>query len=82
MPAYNPPNMSHYTQLNGLESEKDMFYFIGKGGIHFKTLTDKLGLHYLWWNKEKNIIEIWGPENRLVYCKTIIEYKMNNMYKN
>lgn len=76
--VYDPP-VSHYTQLSGLESTNDMLSFIGKNGIHFKILTENLGIHYLWWNKAKNIIEIWGPEHRVDYAKTVIDYKLNNM---
>ena len=72
---YDPP-ISHYTQLNGFENEEDMLKFIGKNGIHFKVLTNKLFLHYIWWDKKRNVIELWGPENQLEYAKTIIEYKM------
>ena len=41
--------------------EDKIFAFIGKTGKKFYWLTQKLGLDYLWYNKERKIIEIWGP---------------------
>lgn len=41
--------------------EDSIFAFIGRTGKKFYWLTQKLGLDYLWYNKERKIIEIWGP---------------------
>lgn len=41
--------------------EDRIFAFIGKTGKKFYWLTQKLGLDYLWYDKERKIIEIWGP---------------------
>lgn len=79
--VYDPP-VSHYTQINAFENTSNTLKFMGKNGIHFKYLTNNLHLHYLWWNKNKNVFEIWGPHDQLEYAKTIIEYKMNKMLNN
>tara|TARA_B100000073_G_C23741493_1_gene573838 strand:- start:3089 stop:3361 length:273 start_codon:yes stop_codon:yes gene_type:complete len=47
-------NVSDYT-------EDQIFSFIGKTGKKFYWLTKKLGLDYLWYDKERKVIEIWGP---------------------
>jgi len=43
--------------------EDHIFGFIGKTGKRFYWLTRLLGLDYLWYDKERKVIEIWGP-----YC--------------
>lgn len=73
---YNPPNM-HYSQVKSiLYTEEDMFKFIGKEGKHFKALTQYLKINYIWWNKETNIIELWGPEKRLINAQKKMIQKM------
>ena len=79
--AYSPPN-AHYTQLYGLFENEDMFKFIGKNGAHFKYLTENLGVEYIWWNKDQNIIEIWGPERKLFRAKKVMQSKLDKYLKN
>jgi hypothetical protein len=61
MAPYQPPN-AHYSQMDVSDYTEDrIFSFIGKTGKKFYWLTHKLGLDYLWYDKERKIIEIWGP---------------------
>jgi hypothetical protein len=61
MAPYQPPN-AHYSQMDVSDyTEDQIFSFIGKTGKKFYWLTHKLGLDYLWYDKERKIIEIWGP---------------------
>jgi hypothetical protein len=61
MAPYTPPN-AHYSQLSVSDYTDDqLFAFIGKTGKKFYWLTQKLGLDYLWYDKERKVIEIWGP---------------------
>ena len=61
MPAYAPPN-SHYAHLDVSQYGDDVLLrAIGREGWMFKRLTNKLGLIYLWWDKEAKRVEIWGP---------------------
>ena len=76
MTDYSPPN-TFYTQTYGLFENEDMYKFIGKNGSHFKYLTTKLGVDYIWWSKETNVIELWGPHQRLKRAKTVMETKLN-----
>lgn len=61
MAPYTPPN-THYSQLDvSAYSEEDIFKFIGQGGKRFYWLTKFLDLAYLWYDKKRRVIEIWGP---------------------
>ena len=61
MAPYEPP-IAHYTQLSVPDIDEDtMFEFIGKGGHRFYNLTRDLGVRYLWYDKERKAVEIWGP---------------------
>jgi len=61
MAPYNPPN-THYSQFDVSEyTEDEIFGLIGKTGKRFYWLTSLLGLDYLWYDREREVIEVWGP---------------------
>jgi hypothetical protein len=61
MAPYTPP-INHYSQMDvSMYDEDKLFAFIGKTGKKFYWLTQKLGLDYLWYDKKRKVIEIWGP---------------------
>lgn len=61
MAPYTPPS-SHYSQMDvSSYTEDQIFAFIGKNGKRFYWLTQKLGLDYLWYDKDRKVFEIWGP---------------------
>jgi len=61
MAPYTPP-IAHYSQMDvSRYADGDMFAFIGRTGKRFYWLTHKLGLDYLWYDKGRKVIEIWGP---------------------
>jgi len=61
MAPYTPPN-SHYSEMDVSEyDEEQVFAFIGKSGKRFYWLTRFLDLDYLWYDKHRKTIEIWGP---------------------
>lgn len=83
MAPYNPPN-TFYRQINGIEDKDIMYKIVGKNGQHFKYLTEKLGIDYLWWDMNRNVIEVWGPNKKLISAseeivKWMIEKKGNFM---
>ena len=80
MTDYSPPN-TFYSQTYGLFENEDMYKFIGKGGAHFKFLTTKLGIDYIWWKKETNIIELWGPHQKLEHAKNVMNEKLAEFIK-
>lgn len=58
---YNPP-ISHYSEMDVSEYDEDaMFKFIGREGKKFYHITPVCGLDYLWYDRERKKIEIWGP---------------------
>ena len=70
--VYNPPN-SFYTQLDITLNDSEICQLIGKNGCNFKFLTRVSNSQYIWWNKSKNIIEIWGNHYYLLSAKVFIQ---------
>lgn len=60
MAPYEPP-IAHYTELDVSQyTDEQILTVIGKGGKGFYKLTSQLGLNYLWWDKERKVVELWG----------------------
>jgi len=79
MAPYRPPN-THYSELDVSSYEQDdIFNFIGKSGKRFYWLTRFLELSYLWYDKNRRVIEIWGPYESLQNFQAhhIIECELN-----
>ncbi|MBT6183477.1 MAG: hypothetical protein HOI07_01850 [Betaproteobacteria bacterium] len=65
MAPYAPP-VTHYSQFDvSTYDEEDIFKFVGKGGKKFYWLTKYLDLSYLWYDKKRKVIEMWGPFSSL-----------------
>jgi hypothetical protein len=62
MAPYNPPRNSRgYAEINLVGVDSDfMFKMIGKNGRNFYDITEYLGIKYLWYNKDRHVIELWG----------------------
>ena len=81
MAPYSPPN-SHYSQMDVSEYDERLFTFIGKTGKKFYWLTHRLELDYMWYDKKRKVIELWGPYHihvnhqaeRVIRCE--LEYFM------
>lgn len=66
MAPYNPP-IAHYSQLDVSEyTDEQILSVIGKGGKGFYKLTSQLGLNYLWWDRERKVVELWGSFGSLM----------------
>ena len=66
MAPYNPPN-AHYAHINVSDYSPDFIWsIIGSDKKGFYELTAKLNLRYIWYNEDKNIIELWGPFHAFV----------------
>jgi hypothetical protein len=75
--VYNPP-IAHYSHISVKDvSEEQMKRIMGVNGSYFKSFTEVTGLKYVWWNKENNVIELWGSE----YVMLDARYIMNNRIK-
>ena len=75
--VYNPPN-SFYTQLDITLNDSEICQLIGKNGCNFKFLTRVSNSQYIWWNKSKNINEIWGNHYYLLSAKVFIQKYIDN----
>lgn len=65
MAPYTPPN-THYSEMDvSSYSDNELYRFIGKNGKRFYWLTKFLELAYIWYDKERKVIEIWGPYSSL-----------------
>tara|TARA_B100001094_G_scaffold280655_1_gene291607 strand:- start:7064 stop:7501 length:438 start_codon:yes stop_codon:yes gene_type:complete len=53
--------------------------FIGQSGSNLYRLTDKLNVKYIWFDIANKQIEIWGPENKLVHAKKIVDEYIEQM---
>lgn len=62
MAPYNPPMAPFYFELklSPFVQLSTMLKVIGKEGNAFKAITHQSGSDYIWWNKDKNVIEIWA----------------------
>ena len=79
MAPYDPPN-THYSQFDVSEyNDADLYKFIGKGGKKFYWLTRYLNLDYIWYDKERKVIELWGAYSSLQNFQAhhILECELN-----
>jgi hypothetical protein len=61
MPPYCPP-IAHYTQVNVSHlNDTNVLKAMGANGYNFKKLTAKYRVKYVWWDKDRKVVEIWGP---------------------
>ena len=88
---YNPPSMITFLPEGGFVlPKKHVIYFkindvpdiiismlIGKKGFYFNEITKKSNTSYIWYDKEKKHVEIWGPPNNLNNAKLLIENRLN-----
>ena len=80
MAPYNPP-VSHYTEMDVSNYDEDtLFSFIGKSGKRFYWLTRLTNMNYMWYDKSRKIIELWGPYESLVtkQAQHIITCELDN----
>ena len=80
MPSYNPP-IAHYSQINVSEfAIETILAAIGKKGQGFINQTNKLGLDYLWWDSERQVIEIWGSFHSVQNAPTHLTNYFNSKF--
>jgi hypothetical protein len=54
--------------VDGVITKDHLKLLIGKNGRHFKRITRDSGVSFIWYNDDKNSIDIWGPKNNLSTC--------------
>ena len=62
---YNPPATCYYMEVRLTIKPEYMKYVIGSNGKYFNAITKAAGVEYIWYVREKNIIEVWGPIHNL-----------------
>ena len=61
---YNPPNNAFYTQVL-IPDEINPAILIGRAGFYLKRITQRSGAQYIWYDRERKVVEVWGPEHSL-----------------
>lgn len=83
MAPYNPPVESHYSHISlSNEEGHSIFKLMGKNGNTFKRITEKSKANYIWYNKNLNIIEIWGPYHSMIPAQKMIKSNINKLFEN
>ena len=54
-----------------------MKHVIGTNGRWFKLTSDKCMVDYIWFNKQRSIVEIWGPLHNLMAAHYAILSRIN-----
>ena len=76
--TYNPPN-THYSQVSCYVEKEDIKSLIGKNGSVFNAITKASHVDYIWYDNNRNVIEIWGPEHNLKNAKFRLIERMNKI---
>ncbi len=87
MAPYDPPHDVHYSQfdVSGYD-EQDVWHFCGQQGGRFYWLTRRLNLKYIWYDKNRKVIELWGPywalqnfqAHHIIECELNLSIEKNN----
>ena len=59
--VYNPPIAAYYHEIPITVQTDLIKHVIGANGKYFNAITKASGVFYIWFRKERNIIEVWGP---------------------
>ena len=54
-----------------------MKHVIGTKGRWFKSIIDKCNVTYIWFNKKRSIVEIWGPIDNLMAANYSVRSRIN-----
>ena len=73
---YNPP-VAYYSQVD-VPDFIQVGLLVGKNGRHFKKYTAQSGCQYIWYDKDRNVIELWGSEPSLIRAKEIFKTRFDN----
>ena len=80
MAPYQPPDGTNYSQIKLTQEEvPHIFRIMGKGGKWFKSFTQNNKLEYVWFNKERSVIGLWGRHDYIENSIPIIERRINNI---
>ena len=54
-----------------------MKHVIGKNGRHFKNIALQTNVSYIWYNKKRSIVEIWGLIDNLSKAAYAVQTRLN-----
>ena len=54
-----------------------MKHVIGTKGRWFKSIIEKCNVTYIWFNKKRSIVEIWGPIDNLMAANYSVRSRIN-----
>ena len=77
--VYTPP-ISHYSHISVANIDDAIINEImGYKGAYFKTFTSTMKLKYVWWNKETNVIELWGSFDRMSAAHNVMQNRIDDV---
>lgn len=76
--SYNPPN-AHYSEVKCDLSQQQIKKLIGKNGYFFNVITKAAKVNYLWFDNQRQVIEIWGPMIHLENAKRRLIDRMEHV---
>lgn len=56
-----------------------MKYVVGKKGAHLKQCCTTSGVNSVWFNTKRNIVEIYGPSDKLEKASSFLEKRMEKV---
>lgn len=64
---YNPPILGNRCKKISLTIlPKNIGAVIGKQGYYFNAITKASNASYIWYNKEEEVIEVWGKNDYII----------------
>jgi len=79
---YSPPKDCNVSIINNIPNNNYMNKLIGKKGIHFIEITKTFNCKYIWHDINKNIIEVWGKNNKDIdKAKLRIQKRLYNILR-
>ena len=73
--VYNPPNNAFYTQVS-VPNEINPAILIGRDGFYLKRITQRSGAQYIWYDRARKVVEVWGPEYSLPLAVHLIKMQI------
>ena len=74
---YNPPINEEYSEMEATISHELMKHVIGYKGQHFIRITNSSNVKYIWYDSDRNVIEIWGSSIYHSLAKSLIKEQID-----
>lgn len=76
---YNPPD-AFYCEVPLEEGEASLMgTVIGADGFYFKAITSATKVYYIWFARNRGVVEVWGPEARLPLAMERIRQRIDRV---